>query len=340
MNQKTSLLTALLAAGFCATAAHGSLIAFDPFHTTTSSEGADPANGLYFSNVNGANGALGSTENLNTSGGNIVGFGSQPWLDNVTTFRLQSSRLGTASRTELDNGAVRVLNFRGSGGPSTTFRTAHRDLDAYAPSQTYYMSSEMQLFTEASGHQANAFLMLGFGNDTITDSSVMDAASSSLFEGLMWGFRANAAGDQIDLVARATTDAATNTISDFVLLENVPQQQTLFIAARVDVNESGEDTVTVWLDPDFSLTDPAGGITFNAEAFSSTASITRFATLQQGLLHTGGAGSTNRVGYFDGIALGTTYASVVPEPSTYALILGGVFLLVAAGTRLRRRNQS
>lgn len=339
MKKVSISLATLLLIATGANGLHGNLIAFDPFNSTTSSAAADPANGLYFSNVNGANGALGSEENLNAAGGNIVGFGASPWDQTVTTFRVQSSRLVSDSRTELDNGAVRVLNFRGTGGPSTTFRTASRDLNAAAPaSNVYYMSSIMQVFTDESGHEANAFLMLGFGNDMVSDSSVMSATSSSTFEGLFVGFRANETGDAIDLVARATTDATANSLTDVTILENVQQQQNYFVAARVEVNDAGQDTVTVWLDPDFSLTDPAGGISFSADVLSGGAGLTRFAALQQGLLHSGGSGSTNRVGYFDGIALGTTYAAVVPEPSTYALILGGILLALAI--RFRRKGRA
>jgi|GEM_PF-6705510 len=302
---------------------HASLIAFDPFYSTTSSGAADPANGLYLSNVDGATGSLDSANNQNVSGGEIVGFGSQPWTASHTTFRVQSARLVTDSREELANGAVRVLAFRTSGGAaSTVHRGASRQLDAYTPSSTYYMSSAFQSFTAGAGNADGGYLLHGFGNSAITDASTMSGVSTSPFEGLLWGFRANDGGNRLDLIIRSTTDAANNTVSDFTILEGITQQQTYFLVARVDVNPTGMDTVTVWLDPDFSLSEPAGGMSFSVDAFSSLGSISHFGIGMAGLLHTAGNNATNRVGYIDGIALGTTYASVIPEPSTYALILG------------------
>jgi hypothetical protein len=332
-------LAALLAA---AAAAHGSVIAFDPFHTIGQQANADPANGLYYSNVDAASGSLAThtdtVKNAITAGGGIVGFGSQPWVASHTTFRLQASRLVTQSRTELADGAVRILNFKGSNTlPNNDHRFASRQLDPYTPSSTYYMSSALMAFTAATDNTPGGYLLNGFGNSAITDSSTVLATSASLFEGLMWGFRANETGDRIDLVVRATTDAANRAVSDFVILEGVTQQQTYFLVARVDIDPTGADTITVWLDPDFSLSQPDGGITFTAEAFSSTSAITHYGIVQSGLRHTGSNNASNRVGYIDGIALGTTWVAVVPEPSTYALLLCAAALgLLVARRRVAR----
>src|SRR5690606_19050180 len=129
---------------------------------------------------------------------------------------------------------------------------------------------------------------------------------------------------------------ATNEMTEVTILSNVVQEQSYFLAARIDVNEAGMDSITVWLDPEFGLSDPAGGINFSADALSSTDSLTHFGIVQNGLLHSGGGNSINRVGYIDAISLGTDYASVIPEPSTYALMLGAGSMLALLVVRGRR----
>ncbi len=306
--------------------AAANVIAYDPFDTVTSSAAADPENGIYWANVDQAAGSVAGDGNRDTRNGGIIGFGVHPWESTHTTFRAQSSRLDTPQRTTEQNGAVRVLNFKGStGGPSIAYRRVWRDLDAPPePTATLYQSGIVEAFTADSGHSPGGMVLFGFGNEWITDESVMDEASTERFEGLLWGFRANETGDRLDLIVRATVDAATHQIEDFVLLENLVQRQRYFIVVRVDINADGKDVVTAWVNPGATAggADPDGGLTFETEAFSSASSVTRFAMLQQGVLHTGGNSSINRVGFFDAPTLGTTYSSVADTPDVFYQLYG------------------
>ncbi len=304
-----------------AAVANAATIAFDPFDSAGAS-GADPTNGIYRANVDTADGALGSDLNKDTKGGGIIGFGMYPWEQNSTTARSQNSGLETINRSP-SNGGVRVLNFKGTG-PSATHRAVSRQLDPYTPSDTYYMSAVFQLNTAASGHLPGAYLLAGFGDEAVATEEAMGTAAPVPFQGLLSGFRANETGDRIDLVVRATTDADAGTVEDFILVQNVQQLHNYFVALKVEINESGADTITAWVNPPPSMAgeEPSGGITFSAEAFSSTAAITHFGLAQQGLLHTAGNNSINRVGYFDSPTLGTTYASIVDSTEFFYQAFG------------------
>ncbi len=326
---------------FGAVTSFGSIIAFDPFSGTTSSDDAEPSTGYYLSNVDGGTGSLDSTTNLNASGGPIIGFGDHAWASSTTTYRVQLGNLDSDSRLpavlpeDRNDGGVRVLTFKGStGGGSTAVRTLSRQLDPFTAPDTYYMSAVTNVFTDGNPGEGGYFY-IGFGDDSVD--------STGLFEGLQWGYRTNATNDGVDFVLRGR-NAAADAIEEVVILENVPgfnlantASESQFLALKVEVNPLGADTITYWLDPAYATEDPSGGVEVTTlNAFSSAAALTHFGAVTSLLRHSGGNSSTNRIGYFDSIALGSTYeAVVIPEPRVYALLLG---LLAIGLTWLRRRR--
>lgn len=324
---------------------HGSIIAFDPFSGTSSADDADPATGYYRAVVNTATGDMAGSNNASVSGGPILGFGLNDWSSSTTTYRAQLGNLDTASRLPAvlpavlpagrNDGAVRVLTYKTpGGGGSTAVRTLSRELDPFTAPSTYYMSAVTNIFTAAEPG-VGGYFYIGFGSSAV--------ASDGLFEGLQWGYRTNATNDGVDFVLRGRNADAT-AIEEVVIISNVAgytaadtASASQFLALKVEVNPDGADTITYWLDPAYATEDPAGGVTVvSLNAFDSAASLTHFGAVTSLLRHSGGNDSTNRIGYFDSIALGTTYESVViPEPRTYAAILGAfAFTLLY----LRRRR--
>lgn len=328
-------LAALLAAALLPASASATLIAFDPFSSTTSSANADPATGYYLSNVDGTSGSLQAAGNLVTQGGPMVGFGQYDWYSRAgtTTFRVQLPNLDTDLRLpavipdDRNDGGVRVLNFKGStGGASSSDRAIARQFNDFDPVGTYYMSAVANVWTAAAPGEGGYFY-LGFG-DSLIDSL-------NVFQGVQWGFRTNATNDGLDLVLRSANSDRTS-IGETVLLSNVSMQTNYFVVVKAEIDTSGNDVLTAWVNPAYSTSDPVGGIVIsNSNAFTGNDQLTHFGSLTSLLVHSGGNNSTNRIGYFDSIALGTTYAAVVPEPAAYALLLG----LAALGLTVARRRR-
>ncbi len=88
---------------------------------------------------------------------------------------------------------------------------------------------------------------------------------------------------------------------------------------------ANNDVITVWRNPMLGLTDDPNGQVLTS-TFSSQFTDLSIANFSGGNV------------LFDEIRLGETWAAVaIPEPSTYALIIGGALLL---GIVIRRRNQT
>jgi hypothetical protein len=340
MKRHTLTITAGLALSVAASSALGLVIASDPFASESSADLADPSAGIYRAVVDNSTGDMAGASNADVSGGPIIGFGVNNWSSSTSTYRSQLGNLDTASRVAdnlggTNNGAVRVLTFKGStGAGSSSVRTLERQLDPFAASSTYYMAAATNIYT-AAAPGSGGYFYLGFGDSAVD--------GTGLFEGIQWGYRTNAGNDGIDFVMRAR-NAAGDAIDEIVVLANVPGYNTAdtgsdnqFLVVKVEVNPGGADTITYWLDPALSGEEPVGGITVTTlNAFDSGTSLTHFGAVTSLFVHAGGNNSTNRIGYFDSIALGTEYMDVVgvPEPATFALLAGGLALALI----LRRRR--
>lgn len=123
------------------------------------------------------------------------------------------------------------------------------------------------------------------------------------------------------------TSTASLPLQNHTTDEN-PQGQ-LFVGRVTNVNSGlGNSVITVWINPT-NLLDIGAGATVSAELTGRTvASITQFNFLK----------GTTTTGYFDEFRVGNSSESVmptvIPEPSTYALVLG-----LALGALLLRRQK-
>jgi hypothetical protein len=357
--KKTAFL--LLSACFSASA-FGSVLLFDSFLADL--DAAYPDQGVYRGTTASAgNAALGDPAfaNLSQAGGPIIGFtASAPWTAVSTYHRVHTGSLINPSRVANDlNGSVLTLNFW--GGSRNQLRAVLREIPDLTPSSTYYMGSTMAVrWTTASGNtevssgDGIGWLYNGFGDALIARDGLVEVATypvlpaasqdPEIFQGLQWGFRVNDTNDSFDLVLRGRNpekDAIIEHVmlsSDQVFNFGADAANTYFVGLKVNINPNGIDEVTYWVNPDFSLTEPAGGTTvYLFDAFDSENSITHFGALTRGIRSQNTA-STGVSGRYDDIALGTTWeAIVIPEPGTYAL-WGGLSALGLCLLIRRRGN--
>lgn len=127
--------------------------------------------------------------------------------------------------------------------------------------------------------------------------------------------------------ARAATDATPGTDSAGDASQNLGSSAGAnFFVVKFQFNAgASNDIITVWRNPQLGVTDAPGGFTLT-NVFDSQFTELSIANFGGGLVR------------FDEFRLGTTWAAVaIPEPSTYALIIGGSLLL---GYIVRRRRDS
>jgi len=112
-----------------------------------------------------------------------------------------------------------------------------------------------------------------------------------------------------------------------VSYQRVKSTDTTTIVFRVDYNSNAADTITVWLNPNFSQTEAAQNTALKT-SFTADASFDRLYLREGGMPGTGDGWS------FSNVAIADSFASIgsVPEPS--AALIGGLGMLAL----LRRRR--
>lgn len=305
-------LAGLLGGGLASTS-QATLIATDHFLTGNP---ADTANGEYSvtqlrrSQVNGAG-----------QDPTIAGF-TGAWTGNVT-----SGSLAVAQWTVETDPTGSTIPYQEGGrarfaGASTTNalqRRVQRELSAYTPSDTYYMSFITQI---ATGDLAGdpGFVGIGFTNTgasvTATDASIVGGSD---LRGLLLG-AASSDGLTTDFVIRhvGSSGAVQNDVIQAGIDNIIPTHTIIKIAFNDDpLNPLGNSQITVWHNPVGWGTEAAASVSvtplvFRTFALGANSDITHL-TLT-GLNY-------SKAASFDEPRFGTEWADVIPEPTSAGLLL-------------------
>lgn len=154
------------------------------------------------------------------------------------------------------------------------------------------------------------------GDPTYVVGGFTDAAGN----GLQVGYDDSDADGDPSLVLRVNG-------SNTVLSPTTNSSDNIYVLMQLIVDESGDDTINYWIDPDTLNPAPTADGSLSVALTDSLTPFSQFKFESPG---------QSGVAYFDEIRLGTTFESVtgVPEPTTLALLgLGGL-------AALRRRSRA
>jgi hypothetical protein len=309
MNKKSVFIA--VAAAFTAvglpTSAHAQLIASESFWTTTTNP---PPNSQYLA------GAIGSTvssyNNTVVVAGNTGFNATNSWVNGT------GGILADAGISLTHNGLVGTSQ-TGSNQlapfASGTDRNSNRVLPATPPtSSSYYMSGLIRGTTVAADGKAG---IAGFM------PSGPASTAFNISTGIHMGVHVESGALKIAAFANNQTFNLVTLGGSGPALTSVHQ-----IVLRLDVNASGNETLTAWYAID-GATDLTLATNVNqidiGNFWSSAGDLGTFA------LQIRGAGASNQiVGFFDEMRFGTSMGSVtaIPEPSTWALLAGSLTALM------------
>ncbi len=285
------------------------LIAYDPFFNANVANAAnDKVNGEYNAGTQFRDFTNGN--NNSVAGGEIIGFSAVNLWEGNSASTGTSQLIGPTDVDGLTFGLNSVIggNVQARANNATgQLSYARRMLDAYTPSNTYYMSGLIRC--DKFSTNLNIKAMMGFTN-TIS-AGTFDGSVN--FPGVIFGF--NGDGSKVDLVVRHRDDNAL--IKNSTLLSNAQSGTVYFVVVKIEYDAVGNlETLTAWLDPTASQESGA------AAAFTTTGQILTSA----GQMTYGGfyienfTSGINDYVQFDEIRLGTEWADVVPVPDTREVI--------------------
>ncbi|TWU21794.1 PEP-CTERM sorting domain-containing protein [Bythopirellula polymerisocia] len=264
----------------------------------------------------------------------IPGF-TDPWTGNVTSGSLAVAQwtaesAPTGSTVGYQQGGR--ARFGGSSAVNALQRRVQRELSSYAPSNTYYMSLITQIATgDLAG--ADGFVGAGFTNsDPSVTQQDANIVGGSALRGVLIG-AASSDGSVTDFVVRHV--GSTGFVQNDVLESNIDNIIPTLTILKLEFNDdpgnpNGNSKLTVWQNPtDFSSESAASAsvtpVVLRTFALGTNADMTHL-TLT-GLNY-------SKAASFDEPTLGTSWASVIPEPGTAVLIAS--VLLFSGMTRKRR----
>jgi len=315
-----SLLGILAASSY----ASATVFLFDSFATAASS---DPANGIYQVNQ-----ALSAVANRAIVDGSTVG-----WSDENSNFYWTTSGTGLAVTTGAGLSSNSVASSGGAvsfrGNTTTDDRMMYRRFEPYTgPTSTYFTASLNTNFIDDDATSLVAFTNSG---DAARGTNILTNGGTGFYNGVAMGFVGNGIGG-MDLVLRYRT-ANTSVYADEVLVSGIAADTTYTVMGRIDWESSTEnlrEDFTVWVNPS-SVTEPSAseGITLTGFLGTST-DINSVYLLQKNF-----GSNLEQTVIMDEIRMGSSWESLnaIPEPSSYAMLLGlGAFILI--GSRRFRRS--
>jgi hypothetical protein len=271
------------------------------------------------------NNGLTSTSNQDVAGGSIIGFSAaNPWGGNSGNPRTVD--LGLSSPSLVGSGGS--VEFRGFN--DTTNRYVYRNISSYTDPGTIYFTGTLQ----ASLLDDNAISLIGFQDSaSATRANAMLNNSGDFYTGLAFGFKGDGDGG-MDLIVRYR-DGDLNFV-DSILLAGVSAGVSYTVVGRIDWNDplslgSTRDPFSIWVNPQ-SITE--SGADFSALGFLGDPGDLGVVYLMQ---RSFGTGLSDAV-YKDEIRIGSSWESlnVIPEPSSYAMLLGLAAFILIGSRRFRK----
>ncbi|QDU88799.1 hypothetical protein Pla175_21830 [Pirellulimonas nuda] len=278
--------------------ADGALVAYDPFLI-----GDNRAAGQYSVSTDMRTMGAAAFGWVGTMG--VDGFGV-PHAGSTSNFQANATGEDSAAVSYEQGGRLAWL-----GSNNSVFnRNLTRQLNPTPASSTWWFS----IMTNRLGWGPSA----SFIGNQYAVGGFTDASNS----GLQVGYDDTAGNDIPDLVLRA---GGVNT----VLLADAPSSDNQFVIVKLDVNTSGNDTISVWTDP--STVSPLGAPSLVLNSFNVSDSLTPFTQSRYE------SPAQSGVTYWDEIRLATDLPSLigvpVPEPASCVLMA-----CAAAGLAVVRRK--
>jgi len=325
MPMKTNPIITGIAAAFTlvglTASAHAQLIASESFWTTanstngTAADSTTPDNQYWGGTTQQSIGRTSAPANNAVVAGNSGFNATNTWQNNtgtnLVTANTSLTHSGLVGGSQVGSLIVQSLS-SGQGN-----RNSHRLLAA-APTaaSSYFMSALIQGSSTVSANGSAA--TVGFIPSSTAPASSVFTISTGFHMGL------HAEGGILKIAAFANGQTYN--------LLNLANTDTYQVVLRLDVNASGNETLTAWYAANNATSLTQALVPTDIGTFWSTS-----ADLQRFVLQNRGAGdTTEQVGFFDEMRFGTTLGAVtaIPEPSAFALLATSLSALVF----LRRRR--
>ncbi|MDZ7619410.1 MAG: PEP-CTERM sorting domain-containing protein [Patescibacteria group bacterium] len=257
-----------------------------------------------------------ATANLSGQNPTVAGF-SGAWSGNTGT--ISAVNVGLEYPGQESSGGAARFHYGSNLGDSPRYLS--RNLAAYDDTQSTYYFSGLMSFDETFSMAAGSFARMGFVN------SADDSGDTS---GAQWGFKGNGAG--VDAFVRIRDYSGGAAMNEYTIAQNIASGTHQFVV-KVEPDVSGTtDAFSIWFDPVSLSSEAAAGIpTWSQNSLVWVPGNASY-LVRMLVLKTFSAGAGAAVG-FDEARMGTTWASVTPEPGTWLLLA----MAVTCGLLVRRR---
>ncbi len=256
-----------------------------------------------------------TASNLSGQNPTIAGF-SGGWGGNTGTISAVSTGLEYPGQ-DSEGGAAR---FHYGSNLSDYPRYLSRALASYDDTQDVYYFSGLMSFDSAFSTAATSFARMGF-------VSAADDVSETF--GVQWGFKGNGSGG-VDAFVRVRDWASGTAMNEHAIAQNIAPGTHQFVI-KVEPDVSGiTDALSIWFDPVSLSSEAAAGIATRSQSSLVWVPGNASYLVDMLVLKTFSVGAGAAVG-FDEARMGTTWASVTPEPGSLMLLLVGMFVLPIGG---------